>query len=157
MKGYLAIFLSIILDVVIIILIMNAISSQRIDSWLDRAKYAGTPQQVAEFLTNYRQALDDAGRIDEKYYSVFRYPGTYMPIYVRAVDGLIIRAEALAKQSPDDTSYQMGLVNLEKDLGDIESAAYRVWNAYTGIWLWIILVVSIILLMAASVIKMMEF
>lgn len=114
--------------------VVNSISSSRIDSWLHRAKDAGNPAQVAEFLQNYKTSLDDAGRIGNRYYTLFKYPGTYMPVYIRAVDGLIERAQALSIQSPTDTSYQMGLVNLEKDLGDIEAVAYSVWFANGGFW-----------------------
>lgn len=141
MKAIIGINMLVAAIILMIIWILNGISSARIDSWLERAKDAGNPAQVAEFLTNYKKALDDAGRIDKKYSSVFRYPGTYMPVYIRAVDGLIQRAEDLSVQNPTDTSYQMGLVNLEKDLGDIETAAYGVWFAYTGVWVcWICVV-----------------
>lgn len=111
------------------------------NSYLERAKDAGNPQQVAEFLTEYKEALRKNNMIEGKYQSVFKYPGGYMPTYIRAVDGLIERANSLAKQSSVDTSYQMGLVNLEKDLGDIETAADRVWIASGG---WIIIVLSIL-------------
>lgn len=119
--------------------ISNTVSSARIDSWLSRAKSAGSPAQVAEFLTNYKQALSEANRIEGKYSSFWKYPGNYMPVYIRAIDGLIDRANALAIQNSTDESYQMGLINLEKDLGDIEAVAFGVWNASGG---WIIILLT---------------
>ncbi len=119
------------------VVIPNAISFARIDSWLERAKDAGNPAQVAEFLANYKADLDEAGLIKGKYYTFFKYPGTYMPTYIRAIDGLIERARALNNQSAIDTSYQMGLVNLEKDLGDLDVVAYLVWQAGGGVF-WVI-------------------
>ena len=122
--------------------IINAIEYGRVDSWLNRAKDAGNPNQVSEFLTNYKQALSDKHLIEGKYYSVFKYPGKYMPVYIRAVNGLIERGEALVIQTPTDTSYQMGLINLEKDLGDLESVAFSVWLANGGIIIVVLCVIS---------------
>ena len=128
-----------------IVLIVNGIQSARIDSWLERAKDAGNPQQVAEFLKNYKAELYAANRVEGKYTSWQQKPGGYMPIYIRAIDGLIARAEALAIQNPTDTSYQMGLINLEKDLGDISPAAWSVWVAHWNwIW-WIVLCFSLLI------------
>lgn len=135
MSKVMAALMMLVGTILLLILIPFAISSARIDSWLVRAKDAGNPAQVSEFLGEYRTALQEAGRVEGKFYTVFHYPGSYMPTYIRAVDGLVQRANALALQSPQETSYQMGLVNLEKDLGDIEAAAYDVWFAYTGVWL----------------------
>ena len=126
------------LIVLSIIPIQNAVRCGSIDSWLERAKDAGNPGQVSEFLVNYKVALNTAGLVEGKYSSVFRYPATYMPVYVRTIDGLIGRANALTVQNPTDTSYQMGLVNLEKDLGDMNSAAFSVYYAYWG-WLYVAL------------------
>lgn len=123
---------------------VNCVSSDRTNSWLDRAKDAGNPSQVAEFLAEYKKALYTDGKVEGKYTSVFHYPGTYMPTYLRAVDGLIQRAKDLEKQNPTDTSYQMGLVNLEKDLGDIKGTAYSVWVADIGWLIWAIAVCGIL-------------
>lgn len=123
------------------IVVVNVIESSKINSWLQRAKDAGNPAQTAEFLVNYKQALHDANRVENKYATLFKYLGTYMPIYIRAIDGLIVRAEALSIQDATQTSYQMGLVNLEKDLGDIEPTAWSVWFAnggWIGVWVWVI-------------------
>ena len=121
-----------------------------IDSWLERAKDAGNPAQVVEFLTNYENALYSADKVNDKYSSVFKFPGSYMPTYIRAVDGLIERAKALAIQNPTETSYQMGLINLEKDLGDIEATAFSVWVADGGwiiVWVltWLFLMMSLVI------------
>ena len=117
------------------------IKNSKIDSWLIRAKDAGNPQQVEEFLRNYGESLEKADYVEGKYASVFKYPGTYMPTYMRAIDGLAERAHDLSRQAPTDLSYQMGLVNLEKDLGDIEQIAGDVWEANGG---WIVIVVTIL-------------
>ena len=121
--------------------IANAVSANMIDSWLSRAKDAGNPAQVSEFLSNYTQALYENDRVEGKYTSLFKYPGGKMTVYIRAIDGLKDRANALATQSPDETSYQMGLVNLEKDLGDIETAAYSVWFAGGGFWIMLLCII----------------
>lgn len=120
-------------------LVFNGISCNRVDYWLHRAKDAGSPAQVAECLIKYEQALSNKNYIKNKYLTIFKYPASSMEIYKVAIDGLIIRAEALAEQNPTDTSYQMGLVNLEKDLGDIEASAFTVWQASGGfLWWWIL-------------------
>ncbi len=131
-------------------MIINNIKYRSIDSWLGRAKDAGNPQQVAEFLANYKEALYRAGLVEGCYYNIFRYPGTYMPTYIRAVDGLINRATDLTQQSSADTSYQMGLVNLEKDLGDLEAVSAEAWLAsnpmgittFIGLWMWLGVLIS---------------
>ena len=125
-------FSVVLLTACIFVTAVNAIAARSIESWLYRAKDAGNPAQVAEFLTNYKQALYDSDRIERRYTSLFKYPGTYMPTYIRAIDGLIARAKDLSVQDATQTSYQMGLVNLEKDLGDIEPAAWSVWFASGG-------------------------
>ena len=151
-KPFIAFLVSFVLgSLCLLSLIPFAISSARIDSWLVRAKDAGNPAQVAEFLGRYQADLQASGRIEGRYSSVFHYPGTYMPTYIRAIDGLVQRAEALTLQSSEATSYQMGLVNLEKDLGDIEAAAWGVWFASAGIWL---AVTSLILLLLPLVVLM---
>ena len=122
------------------VVVANNISSSRANSWMDRAKDAGNPAQVAEFLNEYKQTLNQMDRVEGKYYTIFKYPGTYMPTYIRAVDGLIERATALSKQASTDESYQMGLINLEKDLGDLEPVAFLVWGASGG-FIWQILIV----------------
>jgi len=144
----LAIVLGLVIIVTGIIGISNQIDSARTDAWLVRAKDAGNPAQVAEFLVNYKSALYNIGRVEGKYVSLFKYPGDSMTIYIRTVDGLIQRAKDLSIQNPTETSYQMGLVNLEKDLGDIETASYAVWIASGGFWImpthvcaWIALIV----------------
>ena len=145
-----------VLGFLIVVPTVNAISSARIDSWLLRAKDAGNPAQVAEFLGNYKEALYKNNRVEGKYCTLFRYPGSYMPTYIRAIDGLIARAEALALQDPTDESYQMGLINLEKDLGDIEGTAFGVWVAHGG-WIWFVLLgTSIIWLSAIGLIGWMK-
>lgn len=129
------------------------IRNSSIDSWLVRAKDAGNPGQVSEFLKNYKETLYESDMVKGKYSSVFKYPGTYMPVYIRTVDGLVERANALSKQNPTDTSYQMGLVNLEKDLGDIELIAGSIWIASGG-WMviiatiigWILIIVALIII-----------
>jgi hypothetical protein len=133
----------------VILTAVNGIGSAKIDSWLNRAKGAGNPAQVAEFLGNYEGSLYQANRVEGKYASVFKYPGTYMPTYLRTIDGLIERAKALAVQDATQTSYQMGLVNLEKDLGDIESAAWAVWFANGG---WIAVWGIVVFLFPAMII-----
>ena len=118
--------------VLAIFLIQASISYGRTDAWLTRAKDAGNPAQVAEFLSNYKASLEDRGLVAGKYYSVWKYPATDMPTYVRVIDGLSLRAKELAKQNYTDESYQMGLINLEKDLGDIDARAFSVWFAHGG-------------------------
>ncbi len=121
------------------VLIINGINCSRVDYWLHRAKDAGSPAQVAQCLSSYGQALETKDYIHGKYLTIFKYPGSSMEIYKVAIDGLITRAKALAIQDPTDTSYQMGLVNLEKDLGDIEPSAFTVWGASGGfLWRWIL-------------------
>lgn len=96
----------------IVVLTYNSIACNHVDYWLHRAQAAGSPAQVAESLTSYEIALTDGRYIEDKYLSIFKYPGSSMEIYKVAIDGLITRAEALVIQDPTDTSYQMGLVNL---------------------------------------------
>ena len=119
----------------------NSISYGRTDAWLTRAKDAGNPAQVAEFLGEYEESLQDRDLIDGKYYSVFKYPATDMNTYVRVIDGLVARAIALSQQDASDESYQMGLINLEKDLGDIDARAFSVWHASGGFVIVILLFV----------------
>jgi len=134
------IMLSLAIVALIVILITAAINAGRVDAWLVRAKDAGTPTQVSEFLTAYKNALTDEQYVEGKYTSIFHYPATKMSVYLRTVDGLIQRAGELSRQSAVDTSYQMGLLNLEKDLGDIETAAFSVWLASGGVWIVIVLI-----------------
>lgn len=122
-----------------VVVISNFISSGRIDSWLGRAKDAGNPAQASEFLLEYKTALYEADRVLGKYYTIWKYPASDMETYIRVVDGLAERAEALAIQNPSDESYQMGLINLEKDLGDIDARALSVWEASGGFIFIIIL------------------
>lgn len=155
MKVVFFVFL-VLLIACIVVTTVNGIAASRIESWLNRAKDAGNPAQVAEFLTNYKQDLYDSNKVEGKYASLFKYPGTYMPTYIRAIDGLIVRAEELAVQDATQTSYQMGLVNLEKDLGDIEPAAWSVWFASGG---WIAvwgLVITILGTFISGVIRAYE-
>ena len=132
----------VILLALLAVLVSYIIAYDRIDSWLERAKDAGKPAQVAEFLTAYKESLAEKDLIEGKYYSLWRYPATKMSIYIRVIDGLIERAESLSSQSPNDESYQMGLINLEKDLGDIDARAFSVWFSYGG-WV-VVLLVSIL-------------
>ena len=118
-----------------VFLVFNTIESNHADKWLERAKDAGKPAQVAEYLTEYRVKLYELDRVDGKYYELFRYPSSQMEIFIDVIDGLIGRAEALAAQTAEDTSYQMGLVNLEEDLDDIEPRAFSAWFAMGGfVW-----------------------
>ena len=126
---------SIIAVVLSFIFIVTNISYGRTDSWLVRAKDAGNPAQVAEFLGNYTDSLISRDLINGRYYSIWKYPATDMVTYLRIIDGLILRAEMLSQQQPDKESYQMGLINLEKDLGDIDARAFSVWVASGGFWL----------------------
>ena len=119
------------------------------DKWLTRAKDAGNPSQVAEFLETYKLELFKANRVEGSNTSVWRYAATKMEVYVRALDGLIERAKALAQQVPTETSYQMGLINLEKDLGDIEAASAAVWYVDIGYFLVVVSSISILLLILA--------
>ena len=125
------------------IVVSNNVSYGRTDSWLERAKDAGNPQQVAEFLTEYKTSLLDRDLVVGHYYIFWKYPATKMEIYLRVIDGLIDRANDLALQNPTDTSFQMGLTNLEKDLGDIEATAFSVWKAEGGIFIILILVITV--------------
>jgi len=120
------------------IVFVNYVTYNRIDSWLERAKDAGNPQQAAEFITKYKSALIEFDLVDGKYYSFFKYPATKMDIYVKVLDALVDRANNLALQISTDTSFQMGLTNLEKDLGDIEARAFSVWLARGGIFILIL-------------------
>lgn len=133
------------------------INAESINSWLLRAKDAGNPQQVAEFLGEYKDSLGSHNLIENKYSSVFHYPGTYMPRYVRAIDGLVQRAKDLSTQSPSDTSYQMGLVNLEKDLGDIDAVAYDIWIADIGWLIWTISLAGLLVALVAGVAWMTDY
>ena len=126
----------------LVVLINCSITYGRVDSWLERAKDAGKPAQVAEFLTAYKESLAEKDLVEGKYYTLWKYPATEMSIYIRVIDGLIERAQSLSSQSPTDESYQMGLINLEKDLGDIDARAFSVWFSYGG-WV-IVLLVSIL-------------
>ena len=148
-KSIILLVFSILLVLSIVISIKAAIFSASIDSWMKRAQDAGNPAQVAEFLNEYKEALTQANLIEGRFYTIFDYPGTYMPIYIRAVNGLIERAKALTIQNPTEESYQMGLINLEKDLGDLAPTAWLVWGASGG-WLWLnaiwVLIIIIIII-----------
>lgn len=124
------------------------INNDRIDSWLERARDSGNPQQTVEFLTNYKEALTQNDMIAGKYKSIFKYPATKMDVYIRTIDGLADRAKELSKMVSTDTSYQMGLLNLEKDLGDVDTAASSVWRASGG---WILVLFIIIMWLATIV------
>lgn len=144
--GIIAIILTVLFTV-------QVISYGRTDAWLYRAKDAGNPAQVAEFLREYKVSLHERNLINGKYYSVWKYPATDMSTYSKIIDGLIDRASALSIQHPTEESYQMGLINLEKDLGDIDARAFSVWFAHGG-WL---LVISMILLGCLVLVGLMVF
>lgn len=134
----------------LVLSIQGLVYSSRVDSWLARAQAAGNPAQAAEFLGEYKSSLHEA-KMDDKYACIFRYPGCYVPTYLRVVDGLIERASVLSSQSPNDTSYQMGLVNLEKDLKGLESVAWGVWFTEGGwikVWsAWLLWLIPFVLLL----------
>lgn len=114
------------------LLIVAQISNDRVDSWLIRAKDAGNPGQAAEYLGEYNDALYARNKIDGKYYTVFKYPATKMEIYVDVISGLKQRAADLSEQQATDESYQIGLINLEEDLDDIDARSWSVWFAGGG-------------------------
>lgn len=128
------------------ILVANIISYGRTDAWLTRAKDAGNPTQVSEFLGEYKTSLVEQDLVDGKYYTLWKYPATDMNTYIRIIDGLTERANALSRQSALDESYQMGLINLEKDLGDIDARAFSVWFASGGF----VVVIPVVILGAWS-------
>lgn len=122
-----SIFIAVFWLISTIVTLSVKIESSNTDYWLYRAQAAGNPQQVSEYLTNYKDGLYSHNLVNDKYYSVFKYPATYMPTYINVIDGLIQRANDLSKQSPNETSFQMGLTNLETDLSDITAEAFEVW------------------------------
>lgn len=128
--------------VMTILLVIAQISNDRVDSWLTRAKDAGNPEQAAEFLGEYNDALYARNKVDGKYYTVFKYPATKMETYIDVIGGLEQRAADLAEQRATDESYQMGLINLEEDLDDINARSWSVWFAGGGYVLMILCIVT---------------
>ena len=106
--------------------VYEKVQAGNIDGWVTRAKDAGNPQQTAEFLREYTQAVLRHPNSDG-YTCIWRYPNCNVPRYLRAVEGLIVRAEDLSRQAATDLSYQQGLLNLEKDLGDLEAVGFGLW------------------------------
>lgn len=118
--------------------IPNNIQANRIDSWLIRAQQAGNSTQVSQYLTNYKIDLYENNKVNGQYTTLFKYSGSSMEIYIQTVDGMIERADSLSSQSANDSSYQIGLVNLKTDIQSISPAALLVWEASGGIiWEWI--------------------
>lgn len=116
---------------------VGSIDAGRVDSWLDRAQSAGSPEQVVEYLSSYKTELVDK-RYDDMYMSTFRYPASSVKIYIDVLDGLIDRAYILSTQDPRTDVYQMGLINLETDLNDLEPGASI---AYMRDWTTVVIVI----------------
>ena len=136
--------------------VVASIDNSRVDSWLDRARDAGNPEQVAEFLGEYKAALYAKNRVDGQYYTIWKYPASDMETYVSIIDGLTQRAEALAEQTAVMDSYQMGLINLEKDLDDIDARSFSAWFANGGYVLEIFHGLAWTALMVLGAIKMLN-
>jgi len=140
-----------------VLLVVASIDNSRVDSWLHRAKDAGNPEQVAEFLGEYKDALYAKDRVDGQYYTIWKYPASDMETYVNIIDGLKQRAVALAEQTAVDESYQMGLINLEEDLDDIDARSFSVWFANGGYVLAIFCGLAWTAFIVLGVIKMCQY
>jgi hypothetical protein len=108
-----------------------AINNAAVDRWLGKAQAAGNPAQTAEFLGYYKDGLMEKYSPNQ-YYDVFRYPSTQFKVYYRVIDGLIARANDLSSMKSTDTAFQMGLLNIEKDINDIGQHSFDGWIAAGG-------------------------